>query len=434
MKFNREHVRWFLLGVILFLILVILLNIAKPVRYILAVVSFFIVFLISFVFIYKLIRERDYILRDSKQSYNKKISFVIPVYNEGENIKDCLNSILNINYPKDMFEIVVVDDGSNDDITRKILHEYATKYSNIKVITKENGGAASAKNIGVLNATGEIIITIDSDSIIDKDAPARLVSYFEDPKVGGVSGSVRALPENSSLNKWQSIEYDIILVYRRILEAFDSVYVTPGGLSAFRREAIIKVGLFDINSLTEDQEIAINLQKNGYKVLSTLDAFAYTKVPRDIKTLIKQRIRWIRGGIWNRIKHQDLLNPKWGNIFIFGYLLDVLFFIPFSTFFLSLLLIFFDWNLWFFRLGFDLIELSIDHFMISTFVFWIILLPWQILMINILRDKAKMQKVRIGEIIDFIGFMIMFGWAWFLVWPFVIYKEITSQTNRWETR
>ncbi|MEM0356681.1 MAG: glycosyltransferase family 2 protein [Candidatus Anstonellales archaeon] len=433
MRFDQKHVRLFLIALIVVLIAIILLNLAKPVRYFLAIVSFFIVFTISFVFITKLIDKYDYIVRSSGKNYNYRISFVVPVYNEGENIKKCLDSLMNIDYPKDRFEVIVVDDGSTDN-TGIILEDYAKRYDNIRVIRKENGGAASAKNVGILNSSGDIIITIDSDSIIDREAPAKLASYFDEPRVGAVSGSVRVLNSNTNLTKWQSIEYDIILVYRRILEAFDSVYVTPGGLSAFRREVIMKVGLFDTNSLTEDQEIAMNLQKHGYKVLSSLDAFAYTEVPKSLSALIKQRVRWIRGGIWNRIKHQDLLDVKWGNLFIFGYLLDVLFFVPFSTFFLSLILFLIDHQLWIFRLGFDIVELMVDHFMIATFIFWIILLPWQIHMINILRDKAGDKKVSSKEIVDFIGFMIMFGWAWFFVWPFVIYKEITQAQNRWETR
>ncbi|MCS7122619.1 MAG: glycosyltransferase family 2 protein [Candidatus Micrarchaeota archaeon] len=433
MRFSREHVRLFLLGVIFFIILVLILNIAKPVRYFLAIVSFFIVFTISFVFITKLIQKYDLIIRGSGKSYDWRISFVVPVYNERENLRKCIDAILNIDYPKDKYEIVIVDDGSTDITTKKILEEYRNN-PHIKIINKQNGGAASAKNVGIHKSTGDIIITIDSDSIIDRDAPARLASYFQDPLVGGVSGSVRVISTGKALNRWQSIEYDIILVYRRILEAFDSVYVTPGGLSAFRKEAIQRVGLFDVNSLTEDQEIAMNLQKHGYKVLASLDAFAYTEVPENLSSLIKQRVRWIRGGIWNRIKHQDLLDLKWGNLFVFGYLLDVLFFIPFSTFFLSLILFLIDHRLWIFRLGLDLLDLIVDHFLVSTFIFWIILLPWQIHMINILRNKANENPVKPLEILDFIGFMILFGWAWFLVWPFVIHKELTQAQNRWETR
>lgn len=431
---KRVYVRLFLLSILLFIVLVLLLNIAKPVRYILAVISFFVVFVLSFVFIYKLISSRDVVLRDSRKSYDKTISFVIPVYNEGEDLRSCLDSLQNIDYPKDKYEIVVVDDGSTNPITAQILEEYSKKYSNIKVIRKENGGAASARNVGIINSGGEIIITIDSDSVMDKDAPAKLVSYFDDPQVGAVTGSVRVLNPDKALTRWQSIEYDIILVYRRILEVFDSIYVTPGGLSAFRKDALIKVGLFDTNSLTEDQEIALKLQKANYKLMATLDAFAYTRVPESLNKLVKQRVRWIRGGIWNRLKHRDLLDPKWGNLFIFGYLTDLIFFVPFVTFFLSIILFLVDNHMWFFRLGPEVLPLSIDHFLISTLVFWIILLPWQIFMINVLREKANEHKVKPKEILDFLGFMLIFGWAWFLVWAVVVYKELTIQGNRWETR
>jgi peptidoglycan-N-acetylglucosamine deacetylase len=422
---NYKIVKIFFLFIIFFSLLAVYLGIGKYIKDLLGWISFFILNTIVITFIIMLYLNKEYIFRKSRESEKFKVSVVVPFYNEGENIIQTIESLLNVNYPKDKLELIFVDDGSTDN-TGEIVKRYPVKY-----FRKQNGGAASAKNYGIAKSTGEIIITMDSDSVIDKNAIRRIVSYFEDESVGAVAGTIRARAPKNLIQKWQSVEYDLILIYRRILEAYDSVYVTPGGLSAFRKSALEEVGYFDEKSLTEDQEIAMALQKKGYKVLCSLDAYVYTTVPESLLKLIKQRVRWIRGGIYNRIKHQDLLDLKWGNLFIFGYLLDILFFIPFVTVFIGTILLLMEQYFWVERLGLDVVGLMIDQFFVTSLIFWLVSLPWQLYMLNYFKDLLNETRY---SILDFLGFMFIFGFGWFFVWFVVMIKEIKGERNLWETR
>ena len=428
LKNRKLLAKLFFVFVIAFVVGSVISGYGAIIAYGLTLFALFSMSVVAMLFMLKYLITAKDVERDSKENVSFKVSVVIPAYNEGENIKETIESVLNSDYPKDKLEVIVVDDGSTDNT-----YEIASQYP-IKVIRKPNGGAASAKNLGILHATGDIIITLDSDTTIPKDTIKKLASYFEDPKVGAVSGSVRVKDPKTLLEKWQAIEYDIILVYRRILEMFNSVYVTPGGLSAFRKDAIMEVGLFDPRSLTEDQEIAMNLQKHGWDVKSSLDAFSYTKVPDTLSKLIKQRIRWVRGGVWNRIKHMDLMHPKWGDFMFFSYYLDFLFFIQILPVAISLLLFVFESNFWFTRIGADAFLFGINPVGFVGLFFWLAMLPWFVYYVNIMREKANNRRISLDEIKDVLGFLFIFSVGWMIVWPFVFYKELTSKEEVWETR
>ncbi|NPA22422.1 MAG: glycosyltransferase family 2 protein [Candidatus Micrarchaeota archaeon] len=418
----------FLALVLLFIAAAVLSGYGALIAYILTFLAFFSISVVAMIFVLKYIQDPERVERDSKEDYFPTVSVVVPAYNEGENIRATIESILNSDYPKDKLEVIVVDDGSKDNT-----YEIASQYP-IRVLRKPNGGAASAKNYGILHAKGDIIVTLDSDTIIDSKAIKRLASYFKDPKVGGVSGAVRVKDPKNMLEKWQAIEYDIILVYRRVLEAFESVYVTPGGLSAFRKKALMEVGLFDTRSLTEDQEIAMNLQKHGWKIRSSLDAFSYTQVPPTLSQLIKQRTRWVRGGIWNRVKHLDLLNWKWGDFMVFSYWLDFIFFFQILPLSISFILFLVENNFWFFRLGTDAVVFGFGPITFIGIFFWMAMLPWFVYYVNLMREKAHNVKISLKEIVDVLGFLFIFSVGWVIVWPFVFYKELLSKEEVWETR
>lgn len=105
------------------------------------------------------------------------ISIVIPAYNAGAFIKNCLNSILNQSYKN--FEVIAVNDGSKDN-TLEILEEYAKRDSRIKPFTQENGGVSSARNKGLENANGEFITFVDADDSIPENALSDLVSLMSE--------------------------------------------------------------------------------------------------------------------------------------------------------------------------------------------------------------------------------------------------------------
>ncbi|MBQ0097666.1 MAG: glycosyltransferase [Oscillospiraceae bacterium] len=115
---------------------------------------------------------------------DKKISVIVPCYNVEKCVKKCVNSILKQKYKN--LEIILVDDGSKDK-TGMILDEFAKKDNRVKVIHKQSGGVSSARNEGILSATGDYISFIDGDDWIDKDMYEKLLSFAETKNVEIVS-------------------------------------------------------------------------------------------------------------------------------------------------------------------------------------------------------------------------------------------------------
>lgn len=278
---------------------------------------------------------------ENEKNENEKypiVSLIVPAYNEEKTIEKTLNAIKNIDYPN--LEVIVVDDGSTDKTA-----EIVSKFEDFKLIKKKNGGKASALNVGVDHAKGEIVGCVDSDSYPTKNVLKIMTQYFKDKKVASVTSSILVKNPETTIQKLQEIEYLMICWTRKILEFLESIYVTPGPLSLYRKDALIKIGKFDEKVMTEDIEITWRLQKYGYKIRMALSAIVYTDVPKKFKTWWKQRVRWNVGGIQTaKIYSPTIFKGEYG---IFG-----VFIVPFfiSSFFLSIigvLLISYLFGTWF---------------------------------------------------------------------------------------
>jgi len=241
----------------------------------------------------------------------RPLTVITPAHNEEHNIRDTINAVKNMRYPKKLFEYIVVDDGSTDN-TAKIARECG-----VKVITRKKGGKASAINLGVSMAKGEIIACVDADSYPEKDTLIKTVPCFRDPNVAAVTTLVMVKNPKNILQRLQRLEYMLIGWARKMLEHIDSVYVTPGPLSLYRKSTLMKVGGFDEKTLTEDIEITFRLQKYGYKI-RMIPARVYTNAPDGIKKWWHQRIRWDIGGIEAANKYKGLLfKADFGSMGIF---------------------------------------------------------------------------------------------------------------------
>ena len=111
-------------------------------------------------------------------SLDKALTVIIPAYNVENLLEKCVESVAMQDYPKDLLEIIVVDDGSTDG-TLLVAEKLAKKYSNVKVIHKENGGSSSARNVGIEAATGEYLGFVDSDDFVDKHMYSTLIEAAE---------------------------------------------------------------------------------------------------------------------------------------------------------------------------------------------------------------------------------------------------------------
>lgn len=268
----------------------------------------------SFLFLILFFKNRQILFKE--EGLSKKLPFLsilIPAYNEENAIEGTINAVSNADYPKELMEIIVIDDGSKDN-TLDILK----KFKNIKILAKTNSGKADSLNQALKIAKGEFITVIDADSIPEPDAFIKMVSYFKDSEVAAVTSSILVKNKTKLLERLQAIEYTIIAWGRKLMEFIGSVYVTPGPLSMYRKKILEKIGGFDTKNITEDIEITWNILSHLYKTKMCLSAKTYTTVPNTIKKWWRQRLRWNIGGFQTINKYRYvILNRKYGMLGLF---------------------------------------------------------------------------------------------------------------------
>jgi len=243
-----------------------------------------------------------------------RISLIVPAFNEAKTIQSCVQSLQELNYPN--YEVIVVDDGSTDNT-----FEEASRCTGVKIIRQENQGKPKALNNGINASTGEIIVTVDADTTIDKDALGQIAKRFSsNEKLGAVAGNVKVNPERKIINAVQSAEYATgINLIRKGQSVLGCVMIVPGPIAALKREAVEKVGCFSDDTFAEDFDITAKILKAGYRVEYEEKSLAYTDAPKNTEDLIKQRRRWYRGMMQVLDKHKDMyLNPKFGMSGVFG--------------------------------------------------------------------------------------------------------------------
>ncbi len=295
-------------------------------------ISFISLFTVCVFILLFLKHRKDYLTSPIWKGNTPKVSIVIPAYNEGKYIKECLETVLLIDYPGDLLEIIVVDDGSTDD-TYKIAKSFESLSKSVRVFTKKNGGKGAAINFGLKLISGDLVATMDADSYLTPGVLKGLVPYFDDPDVMAATPDVKIRASGKWIKELQRIEYMMILFSRKLLSFIDSVPVTPGPFSIFRSSVFEKIGLFDEKNLVEDQEIALRIQAHNFKIKSSLTAEVFTEPPESMADLIKQRVRWQRGGVRNYWHYRSLIKPEYGD---FGMYFVPLNFITLTSFFLLL--------------------------------------------------------------------------------------------------
>jgi len=264
-------------------------------------------FLSLFVLLYK--RNRKDLFNYPKSNKNYEITVLVPAFNEEATVEDTVKSILASDYLY-LKEIIVVDDGSTDN-TWKIIQKLAKKYKKVSAYTKKNEGSkAGPLNFALAKVKTEIVAVIDADSYPSKDSFSKMVGFFNDAKVGAVTCIFVPRNKNRFFEKLQLIEYKIITFTRKLLDYVDAIYVTPGPLALYRKDALIDIGGFDAKNMTEDIEATWHLTFNGWKRKMCLDTFATTTVPQKFMAWYKQRRRWNIGGLQCIQKYKGHLFKK----------------------------------------------------------------------------------------------------------------------------
>ncbi|WP_394827604.1 glycosyltransferase [Pendulispora albinea] len=237
-----------------------------------------------------------------------KVSVVIPAFNEGPMVERSIRSVARCAYPKELLEIIVVDDGSRDDTffhMQRLRREFPDVVRLIRFIS--NRGKRAGLEAGFRAATGEIVVTIDSDSEIEAQTIHEMVTPFlVDPKIGGVAGRVAVLNRDSIISRMLEVQYALAFDFARAAQStYRCVACCPGALSAFRREAIVP-HLTEWTNQTflgrpvghgEDQALTNIVLRQGYDTVYQRRAVVHTLAPTTYGQLSRMFVRWDRSYI-----------------------------------------------------------------------------------------------------------------------------------------
>jgi poly-beta-1,6-N-acetyl-D-glucosamine synthase len=239
------------------------------------------------------------------------VTIVVPAFNEGPVIQQSIRSLLRMDYP--CFEVVVVDDGSNDDTYRRAL-QASRGFGRVRVIRKPNGGKASALNVGLAHARGSLILNMDADSRLSSNTLRACVGHFLDPSVAAVAGNIKVANRENLVTRLQTIEYiHGLALERRAQDAIKAVSVIGGPLGMFRKSALLEVGGYDSDTFAEDRDVTLKLLTNGWSVTYEPEAKAWAESPSRWLDLLGQRYRWTRGTVQAVFKHRRSLWTLRGN-------------------------------------------------------------------------------------------------------------------------
>ncbi|TFW11499.1 glycosyltransferase family 2 protein [Massilia arenosa] len=299
-------------------------------------------------------RAQEKLLDDLPQIYSglePPISVLVPAYNEEATIAASVRSMLQLSYAD--YEVIVINDGSADRTIEVLIEEFSllpypeayrvqvpcqpikqiyrsTRYPNLRVIDKANGGKADALNAGINAARCPLFCGVDADSILQRDSLQRVVRPFlRDPTVIATGGTVRiangckvqggfltevGLPRNTWA-QYQVVEYLRAFLFGRLgWSAMNGMLIVSGAFGIFRKDAVVKAGGYLPRTIGEDMELVVRMHRlmrhtrEPYRIEFVPDPICWTEAPEDRATLRNQRIRWQRG-------LGESLTNNWGLMF-----------------------------------------------------------------------------------------------------------------------
>ncbi len=324
---------------------------------------FFIIYLIiysTFLFVSVVIgsvtlykrRRQDHLRNTLLNKYYVPISIIVPAHNEEVTVVETVRSLLTLEY--NLYEIIVVDDGSKDNTTGVLLDAFDLKrirrpiqrkvpcnadeavYESvghkvrITLVRKKNGGKADALNMGINVAQYPYFICMDADSVLQYDSLQKISSpVLTDENVVAVGGAVRPCNgmsiKNGRVDKYrlprnvlacmQVLEYDRSFLASRILfDSFNGSLIISGAFGLFKKSTVIDAGGYNRGTMGEDMELVVKLHEYckinniPYSIKYATDAICWSQVPERVRDLCKQRKRWHLGLFQTLHAHRDMLD------------------------------------------------------------------------------------------------------------------------------
>lgn len=244
------------------------------------------------------------------------ISFIIPAHNEENTIEKKLKNTLELNYPQNLLEVIVVDDGSTDKTPAILEAIQRAWFPKLKVIRQNRRGKSSAENTGLQNSSGEIIVISDADVALNRDSLRFMMENFKDPKVGGVTCTVVATEQNI-----EALNFKLGLCVRWSESEIDSSFGMAGSFVSFRKSILPKI---DEGIFSSDADTGIMIRKMGYKVVYDPRIIAYVDIwiegkPRSVVQAMKKLKHMSFGAVSVLRRHKDV--PLRSNYGLFGWVI-----------------------------------------------------------------------------------------------------------------
>jgi len=229
----------------------------------------------------------------------KKVSVIVPAYNEEGVVNNLLNDLRDSSFPID--ETIVVDDNSIDST-----YEVAKKMNAVAIRNEIKLGKAAALNKSARVAQGDVIIVFDADNRPEKNCIGYLIKHFDSKDVGAVTGVTKILLDGFT-SKLAALEFSLCFyLFQPFSTRFNFFPILHGAYFGIRRE----LASFDEDVLTEDFDISVDMASKGYRIEFEPEAVSYVSPPPSFSLFAEQRERWIRGavevcfkrkGFWKRV-------------------------------------------------------------------------------------------------------------------------------------
>jgi cellulose synthase/poly-beta-1,6-N-acetylglucosamine synthase-like glycosyltransferase len=263
------------------------------------------IFLASLALVHRARTQRDTPPEPSYGPDAPLVSVLIPCFNEEAVIVSSIRRVLASRWPN--LEILVLDDGSKDRTAERVEEAFGDN-PRVRLMRFPNGGKARALNRGLAEVKGSILVALDADTQFPPETIGRLARWFDDPEIGAVAGNALVGNRVNIITRWQALEYVTAQnLERRALSALDVITVVPGAVGAWRRDAVLELGGFPDETLAEDQDMTLGVQRAGWRVTFDSEARAYTEAPHTVRGLLKQRFRWSFGTLQCVWKHRSAL-------------------------------------------------------------------------------------------------------------------------------
>jgi hyaluronan synthase len=350
------------------------------------------------------------------------LTVIIPAFNEGAMVAQTIDSIATSDYPANRLEIFVIDDGSKDD-TWEHISVAAQRYPNFVTPLRftENRGKRAALEAGFSRAKGEIVVTIDSDSVIEPQSLLEIVGPFRDPKVGAVAGKVAAFNRRNGIFP-RMLHVRFILSFdmlRAIQSTYGTVYCCPGALSAYRLSVVRQVLSRWSNqtflgvpcTFGEDRALTNFILEEGFNTVYQRKAVVHTIVPETYLKLAKMFLRWER----------SYVREEW------KFLTSVLWKRPWKTRWISIIDSFFT------NMRFPVIYITIGMLITLTMSDPLTFVRVMVA-IGVMSTFYMLYYLRSEKSLDFVYGIIYAYFAFFALFWIFPYAVLTVRSRSWLTR